>query len=164
MNRLASKGVRRHSVILGGDSLPTLRVTADLDDLAEHRLSDIGDEDLNWRGVDRMPAHLQRPDEDADGSTAQKGVRPEDGVDRVVSRRDPNCSGGLLAKLAELLDLGRDLLEARPHSLEEALARLGRRDASGGAGQEADAEPGLEAADGLAQRRTATRRALLRRG
>jgi len=38
-------------------------------------------------------------------------------------------------------------------SLEQAFARLGRRDAAGGASQEPKAEPGFEAANGLAQRR-----------
>ena len=43
---------------------------------------------------------------------------------------------GLLAQLAERRELGLDLLEARADRLQQALARLGRRDAARGAGQQ----------------------------
>ena len=41
----------------------------------------------------------------------------------------------------------------RAGGAQQALARLGRRDAAGGAGQQPQAEPFLEAADGVAERR-----------
>ena len=62
-------------------------------------------------------------------------------------------AGGLLAQLAQGRELGLDLVEPRADGLEQALARLGRRDAARGAGQQPQPEPRLEPADGLAQRR-----------
>ena len=59
-------------------------------------------------------------------------------------------------------ELGLDLLEPRAHGAKQALARLGRRDAARGAGQQPKAEPLLEPADGVAERRL--RNAELRRG
>ena len=67
--------------------------------------------------------------------------------------RDPNGAGGLLAKLAHGRELGVDLLEPRTHGAKQALARFRRRDAARGAGQEPNAEPRFEFADGVAQRR-----------
>ena len=60
------------------------------------------------------------------------------------------------------LQLGLDLLEPRAHGVEQALARLGRRDAARGAGQQPKTEPCLEPADGVTQRRLGN--AELRRG
>ena len=50
-------------------------------------------------------------------------------------------------------ELGLDLVEARAERVQETLAGCGRRDAARGAGQKPDAEPGLEFAHGVAQRR-----------
>ena len=56
--------------------------------------------------------------------------------------------------------LGVDLVEARTHGPQQALARLGRRDTARGAGQEPKAEPRFEAADRVAQRRLRDSRAV----
>ena len=57
---------------------------------------------------------------------------------------------------------GVDLVEPRAHGAEQALARLGRRHAARGAGQQPQPEPRLEPADGVAERRLGD--AELRRG
>ena len=78
---------------------------------------------------------------------------PEHGPYRVVVRRDANGAGRLVAQLAQCGQLRLDLLQARPRGPQQALARLGRRDAAGGAGQQSEPKPALEAAKGLAERR-----------
>ena len=60
---------------------------------------------------------------------------------------------GLVAQLAQRGQLRVDLVQARPGGTQQPLARLGRRDAAGGAGQQPQAKPRLEPAHGLAQRR-----------
>jgi hypothetical protein len=79
--------------------------------------------------------------------------RPEDCVGRVVCGGDPNGAGGLLPKFAQSLEPGLDLLEPRADGVEQAFARLRRRDAARGAGQQPKAEPFLEATNGVAERR-----------
>ena len=59
----------------------------------------------------------------------------------VVMRMVP---AGLSAKFAQGVELGLDLLEPRPDGPQQALARLGRRDAAGGARQQPEAEPRLQ--------------------
>ena len=71
----------------------------------------------------------------------------------MLARRDADGAGRLLAQLAQGGQLGADLVERRAERAQQPLAGLGRRDAAGGAGQEPDAEPLLEPADGVAQRR-----------
>ena len=78
---------------------------------------------------------------------------PEDGPHRVVVRGDADGAGGLVAQLAQRGQLGVDLVQPRPRGAQQALARLGRRDAAGGAGQQPQAKPRLQPAQGLAQRR-----------
>ncbi len=78
---------------------------------------------------------------------------PENRVDCMVPGRDPNSPRRLVPKLTERLDLGLYPLEARPDDLEETFARLSRRNAAGGAGQQAKAATRLEPSDCLAQRR-----------
>ena len=80
----------------------------------------------------------------------------------MLARRDADGAGGLLAKLAQRRQLGVDLIEARADGAEQAFARLGRRDAARGAGQQPKPEPLFESADGVAERRL--RNAELRRG
>ena len=87
---------------------------------------------------------------------------PEDRLGGVLAGRDADGAGGLLAQLAQRGELGVDLVEPRADGAEQALARLGRRDAARGAGQQPQAEPLLQPADGVAQRRL--RDAELRRG
>ena len=48
---------------------------------------------------------------------------------------------------------GNDFVERRSRMLEESLARLGQADAARGAGEQRDADPGLESTDRLADRR-----------
>ena len=49
--------------------------------------------------------------------------------------------------------LGVDLLKPGTQGVQQAFARLGRRDAARGAGQQPKTEPFLESADGVAERR-----------
>ena len=79
--------------------------------------------------------------------------RPEDRVGGIVCGRDPNGAGGLLPKFAQSLEPGLDLLEPRADGVKQAFARLRWRDAACGAGQQPKAEPFLEAANGVAERR-----------
>lgn len=74
-----------------------------------------------------------------------------DRVGRRVGSRDPNGAGGLLPELTQRRELGLDLLEPQAHGVEQAIARLGRRDAARGAGQEPKPEPFLEATNGMAE-------------
>jgi hypothetical protein len=76
----------------------------------------------------------------------------EHGAGGMVAGRDPDRAGGLLPEFTQGLELGFDLLQPRTHGPEQALARLGRCNAAGGAGQEANAKPRFKAADGMAQR------------
>src|SRR3954452_3399022 len=77
----------------------------------------------------------------------------KDSVRRIFGSCDPNSAGGLLSKFAHGGQLGLDLLEPRPHSVKQAFARLGQRNAARRSGQKANAKPRLELTDGLAQRR-----------
>jgi hypothetical protein len=79
--------------------------------------------------------------------------RPEDRVGRIVCGRDPNGAGRLLPKFAQRGKLGLDLLKPRADGVKQAFARLRRGDAACGPGQQANAEPFLEAANGVAERR-----------
>jgi hypothetical protein len=69
----------------------------------------------------------------------------------MLSRSDADRAGGLLAELAQRGQLGIDLIEPRPDGAQQPLARLGRRDAARGAGQQAKTEPLLEPADRMAE-------------
>ena len=60
---------------------------------------------------------------------------------------------GFVAQLAERGQLRLDLFQARPGGAQQPLARLRRRDAARGAGQQPQPKPLFQAADGLAQRR-----------
>ena len=80
----------------------------------------------------------------------------------MLARGDADGAGRLVAKLAQRGELGIDLVEARPDGPQQPLAGLGRRDAARGAGQQPQAEPLLQPADGVAERRL--RNAELRRG
>ena len=71
----------------------------------------------------------------------------------MVVRGDADGAGRLVAQLAQRGHLGLDLVQARAGGAQQALPGLGRRDAAGGAGQQPQAEPFLEAADGVTQRR-----------
>jgi len=79
--------------------------------------------------------------------------RPEDRVGGIVCGRDPNGAGGLLPKFVQRGKLGLDLLKPRADGAKQAVARLGWGDAACGAGQQPKAEPFLEAANGVAERR-----------
>ncbi|HEY4446003.1 MAG TPA: hypothetical protein VGN30_17095 [Steroidobacteraceae bacterium] len=79
--------------------------------------------------------------------------RPEDRVGRIVCGRNPNGAGGLLPKFAQRGKLGLNLLKPRADGAKQAVARLGWGDAARGPGQQANAEPFLEAANGVAERR-----------
>jgi hypothetical protein len=78
------------------------------------------------------------------GILAQKfrEFRPKDRVGRVVDGVDPDGAGRLLPKLTEGRKLGVDFLEARAQGVKQAFARLRRRDAARGAGQESNSQPG----------------------
>ena len=81
-------------------------------------------------------------------------LRQEDRVGRIFGGRDPDGAGGLVPKLAQRPQARlRSPRTAGPAVLKQALAGLRRRDAARRAGQQADAEPGFELADGVAQRR-----------
>jgi hypothetical protein len=60
---------------------------------------------------------------------------------------------GLVAQVADGRDLGFDLLQARRHVQQQALAGFGGRDAARGARQQAHAQARLERADDVAERR-----------
>ena len=77
--------------------------------------------------------------------------RQEDGVGGVRGGRDADGAGGLAAKLAHRLKLRFDLRQSRARDLEQALARLGRCNASRGTGQQPDAKPRLEFTDATAE-------------
>ena len=70
----------------------------------------------------------------------------------MLGGRDADGAGGFLAKFAQGRDLRLDLLESRAQGAEQAFARFRRGDAARGAGQQPDAEPRFELADGVAQR------------
>lgn len=72
-------------------------------------------------------------------------------VDRVIRRRDPDVAGGLVAKLAQCVDLSVDFLEVWGDPSEKPLASLGRRHGSRRAAQKPDAEPRFELTDGVAE-------------
>jgi len=73
-----------------------------------------------------------------------------------------NRAGRRLAQAADRRQRVGDAFEMRADRAHQAFARLGRRDAAGRSRQEPHAEPLLQAAQGLAQRRL--RYAELRRG
>ena len=66
-------------------------------------------------------------------------------------RRDADGAGELVAQLAQRGQLCLDLVQAQGGGAQQAVSRLGRRDAAGGAGQQAQAEALLERADGVAE-------------
>ena len=67
---------------------------------------------------------------------------------------DPDRAGGLFPKSTQGRDLGLDFLKPWPHRLKQAFAGLGRRDASGRASEQPQAEPFLESADSVTQSRS----------
>jgi hypothetical protein len=71
----------------------------------------------------------------------------------MVAGRDPDGAGGLVAQVAERLELGLDLLEPGSHGLDQALARFGRRDTAGCAGEQPKPQTRFQSADGVAERR-----------
>jgi hypothetical protein len=79
-------------------------------------------------------------------------LRPEDHFGCVIDGRDPNGGGGLVAKFAYGLKLGLDLFTPWVHGVKQAFARLRRRNAARGAGQQPNTEPFLEATNGMAER------------
>ena len=79
--------------------------------------------------------------------------RPQERDRRMLARTDADGAGGLLAQRAQRREFGIDFLKAGPDRTHEPFARLGRRDAARGAGQQPKSEPLFQAADGVAQRR-----------
>jgi hypothetical protein len=71
----------------------------------------------------------------------------------MLARRDADRAGGLLPQLAQGSQLDIDLFESRPQAPQQAFARLRRRDAARGPGQQPDSQPLLEATHGVTQRR-----------
>ena len=78
---------------------------------------------------------------------------PEDRLRGMLADRDADGAGGLVAQLGQGGKLGVDLLEFGADGLEQSLAGFRRRHAAGGAGQQPQAQPLFEGADGVAQRR-----------
>ncbi len=77
---------------------------------------------------------------------------PEHRFGRVLVRRDADGAGGLRTELAQRGQLGVDLVQPGAHGPQQAFARVGRRDAARGAGQQPDAEPLFESTDRVAER------------
>ena len=71
----------------------------------------------------------------------------------MVVRGDADGAGGLVAQLAQRGHFRLDLVKAWPRGAQQALPRLGRRDAAGGAGQQPQAKPFLKSTHGVAQGR-----------
>jgi aryl-alcohol dehydrogenase-like predicted oxidoreductase len=71
----------------------------------------------------------------------------------MLAGRDPDRASGLAPERAQRRQLGVDLLEAGPKVAQQPLAGFGRSDAARCAHQEPNAEPLLELADAVAQRR-----------
>src|SRR6185437_7301930 len=69
----------------------------------------------------------------------------------MISGGEPNRAGRLLPKLIQSRQLRLDFFEPRSHGIEEALARLRRRDTTGGAREKANAEPFLEPPHGVTE-------------
>ena len=68
-------------------------------------------------------------------------------------RGNTNGAGWLVAQSRQRGQFGVNFLQTRASSAEQTVPCLGRRDTAGGAGQQSQAKPGFEPADGLAQRR-----------
>ena len=83
-------------------------------------------------------------------------------IGRVLARRDADGAGGLLASSLSAASSASISSKRGADGAQQALARLGRRDAARGAGQQPEAEPLLQPADGVAER--GLRDAELRRG
>jgi len=66
---------------------------------------------------------------------------------------DANGACGLIVQFAQGQQFGVDFGESRPQGPHQALARLGGRDAAGGARQQSQPQPGLQPAHRMAQRR-----------
>ncbi len=69
----------------------------------------------------------------------------------MIGRGDPDVARRLVAKLTQRVDLRVDLIEVLSDPVEQSLASLCGRNSPRGAGQEPDAEPCLELANGVAQ-------------
>jgi hypothetical protein len=78
---------------------------------------------------------------------------PENRFRRMLAGRDPDRARGLVPQRAQRSQFGVDLLEAGPKVAEQPFARFGRSYAARGAHQEPYAQPLLEFADAVAQRR-----------
>ena len=80
-------------------------------------------------------------------------LRQQDGIGSVFGSGHANGAGGLLAKFPYRRKLGLDLRKARSHRAKEALARFGRRDASGCPSEKPHAEPRFEFTQRVAEGR-----------
>ena len=78
---------------------------------------------------------------------------PEDRIDRVLARRDPEASRRLVPKFVQGREHGLDVADRRAERAEQTFARFSGRDAAGGAGQQTHAEPRLQPPHRIAQRR-----------
>lgn len=89
------------------------------------------------------------------GIRSQQGgqLRPQDGLDRVVGRRNAHCSGRLVPELANSREFGFDLFKTRRNRLQQTFPRFGRRNAARGARQKANAQSRFKRANGVAQGR-----------
>ena len=76
---------------------------------------------------------------------------PQHGLHGMVVRGDANGARRLVAQRAERGQCGFDLVKARSRGQQQALARLGGRNAARGPGEQTQAEPSLKAAQCLAQ-------------
>jgi hypothetical protein len=77
----------------------------------------------------------------------------QDALGRLVAGRDAQCPSRFIAQLGERCEFISDFVEAGTDTLQQSLARLGCRDASAGARQQAHAEPLFQLADRMAESR-----------
>ena len=106
-------------------------------------------------------------DADLDRDVRIVARQPRDGgiehaVGGVLAGADAHRAGRRVAQAADRRQRVGDAFEMRADRPHQPIARFGRRDAAGRARQQAQAEPLLQAAHGLAERRL--RHAELRRG
>jgi len=79
--------------------------------------------------------------------------RDQDRIDHEFSGGDADSSRGLFTKLGDRREAGFDLFKPRSQIVEQALPRLRRRHAAGGARQQTHAEARFELADDVTERR-----------
>jgi hypothetical protein len=133
---------------------PLVRADADRDHVALEALAepDAGVEAL-LDDVDELLLHR-----DLDLDVGMVGHQPgelriKDVARRVAVRADPDRPGGTGAQRGQTFEACLDLVQRRPQGGGELLAGVRRRDAAGGAGQQAQVEPLLEPLDRVAERR-----------